>query len=124
MDLVWAVLITIGVTAVMVAAMLFVRRGSPEGSRFQDGDRAAGVFGVLSTGFALLLGFVVFLAFTKYDDSRSGAETEALVLVQQFETAQLMPAEVRARFSGELVCYGRTSSDRNGRRWSQGPDRV
>ena len=107
MDLVWAVMIIVGTTAVMVAAMLLIRRGSPEGSRFQDGDRASGVFGVLSTGFALLLGFVVFLAFTKYDDTRSGAETEALVLVQQFETAQLMPAEVRGRLSGELICYGR-----------------
>jgi hypothetical protein len=106
-DLVWAVMITVGITAVMVAAMLLIRRGSPEGSRFQDGDRASGVFGVLSTGFALLLGFVFFLAFTKYDDSRSGAETEALVLVQQFETAQLMPAEVRGQLSGELICYGR-----------------
>ncbi|HET6713683.1 MAG TPA: hypothetical protein VFI59_08240 [Actinomycetota bacterium] len=101
-------LITIGVTAAMVAAMLLVRRGAPEGSRFQDGDRASGVFGVLSTGFALLLGFVVFLAFTKYDDSRSGAETEALVLVQQFETARLMPPEVSPRLSGELICYGRS----------------
>ena len=107
MDLVWAVLIIVGVTAAMIVAMLLVRRGAPEGSRFKDGDRASGVFGVLSTGFALLLGFVIFLAFTKYDDSRSGAEAEALVLVQQFETAQLMPSDVRARLSGELVCYGR-----------------
>ena len=72
------------------------------------GIAPSGVFGVLSTGFALLLGFVVFLAFTKYDDSRAGAEAEALLVVQQFETAQLLPAEVRARLSGELICYGRS----------------
>ena len=47
--------------------MLLVRRTAPDGSYFQDGDRAAGVFGVLSTGFAILLGFVVFLAFSSYD---------------------------------------------------------
>jgi len=29
------------------------------------------------------------------------------VLVQQFETAQLMPPEVRGQLSGELICYGR-----------------
>jgi ABC-type multidrug transport system fused ATPase/permease subunit len=108
MGLVWAVLITIVATAIMIAAMLWVRRGSPDGSRFKDGDRAAGVFGVLTTGFALLLGFVIFLAFTKYDDSRSGAETEALTVAQMFETAQLMPPEVREEFSGHLVCYGRS----------------
>ena len=112
MDLVWAGLIVVGVTAVMVAVMLLVRRGAPEGSRFQDGDRASGVFGVLSTGFALLLGFVVFLAFTKYDDSRSGAEAEALLVIQQFETAQLMPSDVGARLSGELICYGRSVVER------------
>jgi hypothetical protein len=28
--------------------------------------------------------------------------------VQEFETAQLMPVAVRARFSGELVCYARS----------------
>lgn len=108
MDLVWAVLIIASVTGGMVTAMLLARRRAPEGSRFKDGDRASGVFGVLSTGFALLLGFVVFLAFTKYDDSRSGGEAEALVLVQQFETAQLMPPDVRSQLSGELVCYGRS----------------
>ena len=69
-------------------------------------------FGVLATGFALLLGFVIFLAFTKYDDSRAGAEAEALVLAQQYETAQLMPPEVREQFSGQLVCYGRSVVNR------------
>ena len=49
-------------------------------SRFEDGDRAAGVFGVLATGFAVLLGFVVFLAFESFDTSRSGAETEAQIV--------------------------------------------
>ena len=37
-------------------AMLLVRRRAPDGSYFNDGDRAAGVFGVLATGFAVLLG--------------------------------------------------------------------
>jgi hypothetical protein len=73
-----------------------------------DGDRAAGVFGVLATGFAVLLGFVVFLAFESFDTSRSGAEREAQIVAEQFETAQLMPLAVRGRFSGELVCYART----------------
>ena len=74
--------------------MLFVRRTAPEGSYFEDGDRAAGVFGVISTGFAILLGFVVFLAFESYDTSRSGAEAEAQIVAQQFETAQLLPVAV------------------------------
>jgi hypothetical protein len=100
--------ILIAVIAATIAAMLFVRRGAPEGSRFADGDRASGVFGVLAGGFAIFAGFIIFLAFTSYDQSRSGGETEALTVVQQFETAQLLPSPVRARLGGELVCYGRS----------------
>jgi succinate dehydrogenase/fumarate reductase cytochrome b subunit len=66
------------------------------------------VFGVLATGFAIFAGFVIFLAFTSYDQSRSGAEAEALAVVQQFETAQFFPVAVRTRLTGELVCYGRS----------------
>ena len=72
--------------------MLLVRRRAPEGSYFSDGDRASGVFGVLATGFSVLLGFIIFLAFDSYDESRSGAEAEAITVVQQVETAQFLPA--------------------------------
>ena len=77
MSLLWAGLIVILASAVTISAMLFVRRTAPEGSYFEDGDRAAGVFGVIATGFAVMLGFVIFLAFESYDTSRSGAEDEA-----------------------------------------------
>jgi hypothetical protein len=108
MNLVEAALVVAGVMVVAVGGMLLVRRRAPEGSYFEDGDRAAGVFGVLATGFAVLLGFVVFLAFESFDTSRSGAGAEAQVVAEQFETAQLMPAAVRGRFSGELICYARS----------------
>jgi hypothetical protein len=106
-NLLLSILILLVANAVAIGAMLFVRRTAPEGSYFTDGDRASGVFGVLATGFAIFAGFVIFLAFTKYDDSRGGAESEALTLVQQFETAQFLPAAVRTRLSGEIVCYAR-----------------
>ena len=64
MNLLWGVVIVAVAVAVAVAAMLLVRRRAPEGSYFNDGDRASGVFGVLATGFSLLLGLIVFLAFT------------------------------------------------------------
>jgi hypothetical protein len=95
-------------TTVAIAAMLLVRRTAPDGSYFHDGDRAAGVFGVLATGFAVLLGFVVFLAFSSYDAARAGAETEALVVRQQLETAQFLPPPVVEELTGELVCYARS----------------
>jgi Protein of unknown function (DUF4239) len=108
MNLVWAIPVIVATAGLAVAAMLLVRRGAPEGSRFTDGDRASGVFGVLATGFSVLLGFVVFLAFESYDQSRSGAEQEALVLSQQVETAQFLGAPVAGELTGELVCYGRS----------------
>ena len=108
MPLVPAILITAVVAAVAVAAILLVRRRAPEGSFFEDGDRASGVFGVLATGFFLLLGFIIFLAFESYDQSRTGAEREALVVGQQIQTAQFFPAAVAPELTGELLCYGRS----------------
>ena len=102
------VAILVVAVAVAIGAMLFVRTRAPEGSFFADGDRASGVFGVLATGFAIFAGFVIFLAFTTYDQSRAGAEAEALLVVQQFETAQFLDPEERDRLAGELVCYGRS----------------
>jgi hypothetical protein len=108
MSFVWAILIVGLAVGTAVAALLVVRRRAPEGSFFADGDRAAGVFGVLATGFSVLLGLIVFLAFTSYDQSRSGAETEALLVAQQFETAQFFPKAVRQRLGNELICYARS----------------
>src|SRR6266480_8060851 len=108
MSFFWAILIVGLAIALAVAALLLVRRRAPDGNFFADGDRAAGVFGVLATGFSVLLGLIVFLAFTSYDESRSGAETEALLIAQQFETAQFFPVAVRRQLGNELICYGRS----------------
>lgn len=108
MSLSWASVIVVVVAACAITAMLLVRRRAPEGSSFADGDRAAGVFGVLATGFAILAGFVVVLAFESYDTSRSGAEAEARIVAHQFETVQFLPSPAREQLAGELVCYGRS----------------
>jgi hypothetical protein len=108
MSLVWSIVILVAANLATITAMLLVRRGAPEGSRFKDGDRASGVFGVLAGGFAIFAGFIVFLAFTSYDQSRTGGETEALTVMQQFETAEFLPPASRDRLTGELVCYGRS----------------
>jgi len=108
MNVVLGAVIVAVVAAVAVTAMLIVRRRAPEGSYFTDGDRASGVFGVLATGFSVLLGFIIFLVFTSYDQARTGAETEALVLVQQIENAQQFPPAVAPKLTGELLCYARS----------------
>src|SRR3954469_23143468 len=108
MNIVWAALVVVLAAAVAVTAMLLVRRRAPEGSYFSDGDRASGVFGVLATGFSVLLGFIIFLAFSSYDDSRAGAETEATIVAQQVQTAQFLPSATAAQLTGELTCYARS----------------
>jgi hypothetical protein len=102
-----AIVLSVVATALAVAAILLVRRRAPDGGYFADGDRAAGFFGVLATSIAILIGFVVFLAFESFDQSRSGAEAEALAVAQGFETAQFLPARIRPDLAGELVCYAR-----------------
>ena len=108
MNLLVGLAVVLLVTSVTVAAMLMVRRRAPEGSYFADGDRASGVFGVLATGFSVLLGFIIFLAFSSYDESRSGAETEATIVAQQVQTAQFLPGDSPEVLTGELTCYARS----------------
>ena len=116
MNIVWGVLLLLAADAVAVTALLLVRRRAPEGSFFSDGDRASGVFGVLATCFAIFAGFVIFLVFTSYDQSLSGGDAEALTVVQQFETAQFLPATSRDTLGGQLACYGRSVV---GQEWPQ-----
>ena len=106
MNVLLGLVATLVITAITVTAMLLVRRRAPEGSYFTDGDRASGVFGVLATGFSVLLGFIIFLAFSSYDESRAGAEEEATIVAQQVQTAQFLP-DVSDELTGELVCYAR-----------------
>jgi len=106
-NLLWGALFAVAAASAVVGVLLLVRRRAPDGGFFHDGDRAAGMFGVLATGFSVLLGFVVFLSFASYDETRTGAEAEALTVTQQFETAQFMPSEVTPRLGGQLICYGR-----------------
>ena len=62
----------------------------------------SGVFGVLATGFSVLLGFIIFLAFTSYDQSRGGRGRGARARAAGRDRAVLPPrprrgADGRAR---------------------------
>jgi len=105
MNLLLGIGIVLAAAATAIAAMLLVRRRAPEGSYFSDGDRASGIFGVLATGFAIFAGFIIFLAFTSYDQSLAGGEAEALTVLQQFETAEFLPPAAKTRLKGELGAY-------------------
>jgi hypothetical protein len=94
--------------ALTVTLMVLVRRFiAPPGGFFTDSDRAAGVFGVTGTGFAVLLAFVIFLAFSSYDRARDKASVEAVAVSQLYRIAKVFPAETRRQLHGELICYSR-----------------
>ena len=111
MNVVLGLVLALGAAALSVVSVLVIRRRAPDGGYFADGDRAAGFFGVLTTGFSILLGFIVFLAFASYDQSRSGAESEAVTVAQQFETAQFFDEHSAGTLGGQLICYGRYAVD-------------
>jgi len=107
-NLLLGLVLVVFAATVTIASMLLARRRAPEGSRFSDGDRASGVFGVVATGFSVLLGFIIFLAFQSYDESRAGAEAEATIVAQQVQTAQFLTDESAQAPTGELTCYARS----------------
>ena len=80
MSLWWAIGTVIAASALAIVALPVIRHFSPHGGHFGDTSRAAGIFSILTTSFAVLFAFIVFLSFTAYDKTRTGAETEANVL--------------------------------------------
>jgi hypothetical protein len=100
-----AVTIVAAAVAVTVTAMLAVRLVAPAGGFFRDPDRAAGVFAVTGTGFAVLLAFVIFLAASSYDRARDQASVEAVAVSQLFSTARIFSAGAQRQLQGELICY-------------------
>jgi hypothetical protein len=107
MNLLLAIAIIAGSVATAIALMLLVRRFAPTGGFFTDSDRAAGVFGVTGTGFAVLLAFVIFLSFSSYDRARDKASVEAVAISQLFRTATIFSPDSQRQLQGELICYAR-----------------
>ena len=64
------------------------------------------MFGVLATGFSVLLGFIIFLAFSSYDESRQGAD-RGDDHRPAGAAAQFLPDDA-AELTGELTCYARS----------------
>ena len=84
--------------------MLLVRRSAPARSYFEDQDRAADVFGVLATRFAVLLRFVVFLASRASTRRGPARRPRPRSCAEQLETAQLMPPAVRDELCRASSC--------------------
>jgi hypothetical protein len=103
----WALALLAGSAVVAVLLMLVVRRYGPRDGFLRDPVPAAGVFGVLGVAYAVLVAFVLFLAFEGYLRAYDGASREAVAVTQLLRASRLLPAPQNEELRGDLVCYAR-----------------
>jgi len=103
----WSLVVLTGASVAAVLLMLAVRRYAAPDGFLRDTVPATGVFGVLGVAFAVLLAFVLFLAFEGYNRAREGASREAVAVTQLLRMTRLFPEPQRDELRGDLVCYAR-----------------
>ncbi len=101
-------IIVVATLLVGVVTFFYRRHIAPEGGVFSGIESADGIFGVVGTGFAVLLGFVIFASFGSYQAARDYTGEEAVAVRQLATTAGYFDAENRDQLRKELVCYSRT----------------
>jgi hypothetical protein len=107
MNLSATALLLLGVVGVAIAGMYLLRRRAPAGGFYTDVDRAGAVFGVVGTAFAVLLAFVIFVAFESYNTARQHAQQEADAVQQLYATTNFLSPPTRDELQGQLICYSR-----------------
>lgn len=99
-------------TALAVGAMLAFRRYlAPPGGHLHDVPSGPGTFGVVGTGFAVLLAFVIFGSFGSYQAARDYSGAEAVAVRQLYSTSDYFSAPTSAVLHGELICYARAVAE-------------
>ena len=81
--------------------------GSPQKMASSPMRFRRAVFGVLGVAFAVLLAFVMFLAFENYIRAREGASREAVAISELDRITRLFPAPQREELRNDLACYAR-----------------
>jgi multisubunit Na+/H+ antiporter MnhB subunit len=105
---IWALALLVGTALVAIVVMLAIRRyWAPEGF-INDPVPPAGIFGVLGVALAVLLAFVLFLAFEGFVRAQEGASQEAVAVTQLLRATRLFPEPEHQQLRGDLVCYARS----------------
>ena len=99
------ILLIATVTAASVVAMAVARRRAPDGGYIGDSPAGGAVINTVGTGFAVLLAFVIFIAFGGYQNARREAGVEAVAVRVMVETANLLAAADRDAVQRALACY-------------------
>lgn len=98
----------VGGSAISAGMLYVIRRFfAPPGGYYHDAEIASGIFGVVGTGYAVLLGFVIFSVFGSYDAARQDTASEAVALRQLTSTAGYFNTTDAQVLRGQLICYGR-----------------
>jgi hypothetical protein len=100
------VLILVGAVAAGIGLMLLMRRLAGDEPFFRDAGAPGAVFGAVRGPLAVLLAFVIFLAFQGYNGARTAARTEASALLTMSRAANLFPPGNAGFLQRPLVCYG------------------
>ena len=109
MSSVLAVLIILAVVGASVGLLYAVRRGMGRERLIVEATRGNSAYHLAATAYAVLLAFVVLVAFESFNDAKTGAETEAVAVVELFRVAGLFPPADRSAFRSAVVCYGRAA---------------
>lgn len=99
--------ILFGSIAASIGLLVLMRRLAGGEPYFRDGSVGSGAFGAVRGPFAVLLAFVIFLAFQGYTGADEAAQTEATAVLTMSRTAELLPAAAADDVQKDLVCYGR-----------------
>jgi hypothetical protein len=100
------VVVVLGAVAISIGLLVLLRRRAPEGW-WVDPGRAAGVLGAARSPFAVILAFVILVAFQGFNDAKQGAQQEASATRTLFKTASLLQPAVRDDLHANLLCYAR-----------------
>ena len=95
-------------TEICALALIMVRRYRQQRpNRYHKSPIAGDIFGVIGTGFAVILAFVIFTVFESYQKARDDTGIESVATRQMYSISSFFQPQSRDRLQGDLICYGR-----------------
>src|SRR5512133_1233196 len=101
-------IIIVGAEICALALILIRRYREQRPNRYHKSPIAGDIFGVIGTGFAVILAFVVFGTFESYQRARDDTGIESIATRQMYYLAEFVQPAYRDQLQGDLICYGRS----------------
>ena len=100
-------IIVVGTELCALALILVRRWRQNRRNRYHKTPIAGDIFGVIGTGFAVILAFVIFTAFESYQKARDDIGIEAVATRQLYSLTPYFTPQSRDQLQGDLICYTR-----------------